>query len=160
MEIIYTNKYEIQLMICFVVKRNSRHRKIKLVKRMASSSSSFFFSLLFIIFAIFSAVGESKTTYFPGGINLQASVKKEAKPKLPYEVQYFPQVVDHFSFIPSGYKIFYQKYLINKDYWHKGGPIFVYTGNEGDIDWFAANTGFMLDIAPKFHALLLFIEVS
>ncbi|XP_019197968.1 PREDICTED: lysosomal Pro-X carboxypeptidase isoform X2 [Ipomoea nil] len=134
--------------------------------RMASSSSSsFFFSLLFIIiFAIFSsAVGESKTSYFPGGSYLQASLKKQGKiigkkPKLPYEVQYFPQVVDHFSFIPSGYKIFYQKYLINKDHWQKGGPMFVYTGNEGDIDWFAANTGFMLDIAPKFHALLLFIE--
>ncbi|CAA7015196.1 unnamed protein product [Microthlaspi erraticum] len=43
-------------------------------------------------------------------------------------------------------------------FWGKGGPIFVYTGNEADIEWFASNTGFMLDISPKFQALLVFIE--
>ncbi|GJZ28230.1 lysosomal Pro-X carboxypeptidase-like protein [Tanacetum coccineum] len=37
-------------------------------------------------------------------------------------------------------------------------PIFVYTGNEGNIEWFAQNTGFMYDIAPEFKALLVFIE--
>jgi lysosomal Pro-X carboxypeptidase len=36
----------------------------------------------------------------------------------------------------------------------------VYTGNEGDIEWFATNTGFMFDIAPSFGALLVFIEAS
>uniref|UniRef100_A0A2N9FPE5 HTH three-helical bundle domain-containing protein n=1 Tax=Fagus sylvatica TaxID=28930 RepID=A0A2N9FPE5_FAGSY len=49
-------------------------------------------------------------------------------------------------------------YLINNHYWQHGAPIFVYTGNEGDIEWFAANTGFLLDIAPKFRALFSFIE--
>ncbi|GAY56761.1 hypothetical protein CUMW_174320, partial [Citrus unshiu] len=38
-------------------------------------------------------------------------------------------------------------------------PYFCYTGNEGDIECFAANTGFVLDIAPKFKALLVFIEI-
>lgn len=86
-------------------------------------------------------------------------VKTTPKPKIPYKTHYFPQTLDHFTFQPKSSRIFYQKYLINSHYWHKGAPIFVYTGNEGDIDWFAANTGFMLDIAPKFRALLVFIEV-
>ncbi|KAK9274492.1 hypothetical protein L1049_021741 [Liquidambar formosana] len=70
----------------------------------------------------------------------------------------FIHLLDHFTFQPKSYKIFYQKYLVNDRYWHHGAPIFVYTGNEGDIEWFAANTGFLLDIAPKFRALLVFIE--
>ncbi|XP_043699102.1 lysosomal Pro-X carboxypeptidase isoform X1 [Telopea speciosissima] len=83
---------------------------------------------------------------------------KNSKPNIPYKTQFFPQLLDHFTFKPQSYKIFNQKYLINKKYWDHGSPIFVYTGNEGDIEWFAANTGFMLDIAPKFRALLVFIE--
>ncbi|GMY25233.1 lysosomal Pro-X carboxypeptidase [Fagus crenata] len=80
------------------------------------------------------------------------------KPKISYKTQYFPQQLDHFTFQPNSYKIFYQKYLINNHYWQHGAPIFVYTVNEGDIEWFVANTGFLLDIAPKFPALLVFIE--
>ncbi|CAF2068653.1 unnamed protein product [Brassica napus] len=75
-----------------------------------------------------------------------------------FETRYFPQNLDHFSFQPESYQVFHQKYLINSHFWRKGGPIFVYTGNEGDIEWFASNTGFMLDIAPKFQAILVFIE--
>ncbi|VVB17307.1 unnamed protein product [Arabis nemorensis] len=68
--------------------------------------------------------------------------------------------LDHFSFQPESYIIFHQKYLISSHFWRKGGPIFVYTGNEADIEWFASNTGFMMDIAPKFQALVIFIEVK
>ncbi|CAA3023100.1 lysosomal Pro-X carboxypeptidase [Olea europaea subsp. europaea] len=117
-----------------------------------------FSSILLLLLCAFT-LAEVESVYFPG--IYQSSLKKNGKtvkPKIPYKSQYFPQVLDHFTFQPKSYKIFYQKYLINSQYWHKGAPIFVYTGNEGDIDWFAANTGFMLDIAPKFHALLVFIE--
>ncbi|XP_020103296.1 lysosomal Pro-X carboxypeptidase [Ananas comosus] len=81
---------------------------------------------------------------------------------LPFTTHYFPQQLDHFTFQPRAENTFYQKYLINSTFWDQGplhtAPIFVYTGNEGDIEWFAENTGFMLDIAPMFGALLVFIE--
>ncbi|MBA0547826.1 hypothetical protein Golob_018967 [Gossypium lobatum] len=117
---------------------------------------SFFFLFLFAFSAI---PANSLPIFFPGAA-YQSLIKqaKISKPKLPFKTHYFPQTLDHFTFQPKSSKLFYQKYLINSDYWRKGAPIFVYTGNEGNIEWFAANTGFMLDIAPKFKALLVFIE--
>ncbi|KAH8481806.1 hypothetical protein Peur_068577 [Populus x canadensis] len=119
-------------------------------------------SLLLPLFAILATLPiiQSVPTFFPGPSYDQslAKIPKASKPKIPYKTHYFPQVLDHFTFQPKSSKIFYQKYLVNSHYWHRGAPIFVYTGNEGDIEWFAANTGFLLDIAPKFRALLVFIE--
>lgn len=82
-------------------------------------------------------------------------------PKYNYETKYFQQKLDHFSFthLPS----FRQRYLINTQYWlgpSRLGPIFLYCGNEGDIEWFAANTGFLWEIAPRFGAMVIFPEVN
>lgn len=80
-----------------------------------------------------------------------------------YRTKYHTQILDHFNYNPQSYQIFQQRYLINDTYWggsKNNAPIFVYTGNEGDIEWFAQNTGFMYDVAPKFKALLVFIEVN
>ena len=43
------------------------------------------------------------------------------------------------------------RYLVNDDYWtpNKKQPVFFYTGNEGSIDSFASNTGFMNEFAAK-----------
>ncbi|XP_065059079.1 lysosomal Pro-X carboxypeptidase-like [Rhopilema esculentum] len=76
---------------------------------------------------------------------------------ITYETLYFEQTLDHFNFL-GGDKKFWQRYLVNKQYWKEGGPIFFYTGNEGAIDWFCNNTGFMWDIAPEFGAMLVFAE--
>ncbi|KYQ50108.1 Lysosomal Pro-X carboxypeptidase [Trachymyrmex zeteki] len=65
--------------------------------------------------------------------------------------------VDHFSFaVQDTFKL---RYLIN-DTWRKqqNAPIFFYTGNEGNIEVFAENTGFLWEIAPKFDALVVFAE--
>ncbi|CAA6657656.1 unnamed protein product [Spirodela intermedia] len=81
-----------------------------------------------------------------------------------YETRYFSQPLDHFSFaeLPT----FDQRYLVGGDgQWSSSGgagggrgPIFFYCGNEGDIEWFAANTGFVWEIAPSFGALVVFAE--
>ncbi|KAF5281128.1 hypothetical protein FQR65_LT02994 [Abscondita terminalis] len=73
-----------------------------------------------------------------------------------YEVNYLDVPVDHFSFTNN--KTFKLRYLVNDSYWNNDGPIFFYTGNEGDINNFAQNTGFMWEIAPSFRALLIFAE--
>lgn len=77
-----------------------------------------------------------------------------------YETRYFMQRLDHFSF--SDQPKFPQRYLINTENWvgpQRLGPIFLYCGNEGDIEWFAANTGFVWEIAPRFGAMVVFPEV-
>lgn len=78
-----------------------------------------------------------------------------------YDTRYFRQRLDHFSFadLPS----FQQKYLINTHNWlgpSKKAPIFFYCGNEGNIEWFAENTGFVWEIAPRFGAMVVFPEVT
>ncbi|KAL6575053.1 hypothetical protein OROMI_012338 [Orobanche minor] len=78
-----------------------------------------------------------------------------------YKEKFFTQILDHFNYNPHSYWKFQQRYLINDNYWggsQNNSPIFVYTGNEGNIEWFAQNTGFMFETAPKFKALLVFIE--
>jgi lysosomal Pro-X carboxypeptidase len=47
---------------------------------------------------------------------------------------------------------------VNKKSFKDGSPLFFYTGNEGTIEDFAANTGIMYDIAPMFNALIVFCE--
>ncbi|XP_039156545.1 lysosomal Pro-X carboxypeptidase isoform X2 [Eucalyptus grandis] len=77
----------------------------------------------------------------------------------PYETRYFEQRLDHFSFLEL--PTFNQRYLISLEHWSgpgQLGPIFVYCGNEGDIEWFAANTGFVWEIAPSFGAMVVFPE--
>jgi lysosomal Pro-X carboxypeptidase len=80
-----------------------------------------------------------------------------------YRTKFFTQILDHFNYNPQSYQKFQQRYLINDTYWggaKKKAPIFVYTGNEGNIEWFTQNTGFMFEQAPNFNALLVFIEVN
>ncbi|KAH1070922.1 hypothetical protein AAZX31_03G179200 [Glycine max] len=78
-----------------------------------------------------------------------------------YTTKFFTQILGHFSYNPQSYQTFQQRYLINDTYWggaKNNAPIFVYMGNEGDIEWIAQITGFMFDTAPYFKALLVFIE--
>ncbi|XP_029648075.2 lysosomal Pro-X carboxypeptidase isoform X1 [Octopus sinensis] len=73
-----------------------------------------------------------------------------------FETWYFTQPVDHFGRNTDTYQ---QRYLVSTQWWDgNGGPIFFYTGNEGDIVWFLENSGFMMDIAGEFGAMLVFAE--
>ncbi|KRX22232.1 Lysosomal Pro-X carboxypeptidase [Trichinella nelsoni] len=65
--------------------------------------------------------------------------------------------VDHFSFENSD--TFRLRYLINTENWNSdGGPIFFYCGNEGSVEGFAENTGFMWENAKDFGAMVVFAE--
>jgi lysosomal Pro-X carboxypeptidase len=78
-----------------------------------------------------------------------------------YETQQYTQRLDHFNVAPASYGTFQQRYLVNDTFWGgKTAPIFLYAGNEGDVELFANNTGFMWEVAPRFRAMLVFVEVA
>ena len=71
----------------------------------------------------------------------QDLVSKGGSSSVPYQYQtkYFKQRVDHYNLVANDF--YQQRYLINDSYWdHEQGPIFFYTGNEGDIEAFAQNS--------------------
>ena len=84
-----------------------------------------------------------------------ASLKQENT----WKEKYFDQKIDHYDYKVNNTGTYKQRYLVNSDS-YKGGssPIFFYTGNEGDIVIFAANTGLMWEFAADFNALIIFAE--
>lgn len=74
-----------------------------------------------------------------------------------YETKKFRVPLDHFGFQRN--ETFEITYLVNDDYWLKeSGPIFFYTGNEGQIEQFAKHTGFIWETAPEYRAKIVFAE--
>lgn len=76
-----------------------------------------------------------------------------------YETKEFEVPLDHFNYaINESFKI---RYLFNDSYVDPQSghsPLFFYTGNEGDIETFAQNTGFMWELAQKQRACVVFAE--
>ncbi|XP_017889844.1 lysosomal Pro-X carboxypeptidase [Ceratina calcarata] len=118
--------------------------------------------LRYILLFIFLVFCEPSTQYrfsqkFRGNYQKHPRVQNFESAKYKYEIKTIDMPVDHFSFSVSN--TFKLRYLVNNT-WQKAEnpPIFFYTGNEGNIETFAQNTGFMWEIAPEFEALLIFAE--
>ncbi|XP_060659290.1 LOW QUALITY PROTEIN: lysosomal Pro-X carboxypeptidase [Drosophila nasuta] len=82
-----------------------------------------------------------------------------AEVKFKYAIKEFSVPLDHFSFLNN--TSFNIRYLYNDSYADKSNvesPIFFYTGNEGDIEWFAQNSGFVWELADKLRAVVVFAE--
>jgi dipeptidyl-peptidase-2 len=79
-----------------------------------------------------------------------------------YKELYYEQVIDHFNVYWKSYgrETFPQRYLVQDKWWDHDnqGPIFFYTGNEGDIVGFWNNSGFLFEVAADFGALIVFAE--
>jgi len=64
--------------------------------------------------------------------------------------------LDHFDGASS--IKFRVRFLVEETHFKPGGPMIVYTGNEGSIDEFASATGVMWDLAKRVSGLIVFIE--
>ncbi|OIV93927.1 hypothetical protein TanjilG_05630 [Lupinus angustifolius] len=120
---------------------------------------SFTLLLLILSFILYPLPSSSSSLFKHRLLRTEPSSTKQTETKISYKTKYLQQNLDHFTF-NNNLPTFPQRYLLNTDHWDPSsvGPIFFYCGNEGDIVWFAQNSGFLWEIAPMFKAMLVFPE--
>ncbi|CAF2905785.1 unnamed protein product [Rotaria sp. Silwood2] len=72
------------------------------------------------------------------------------------QFQTITQNVDHFGFV--NIDTYQERYILNKNNWKHGKPIFFYAGNEASIDHFCEHSGFMWELGDIFHGMVVFAE--
>lgn len=72
--------------------------------------------------------------------------------------EFLAQRLDHFG--GTAEITFQQRYFLcnSSDGWFPGDPIFLYIGNEADVELYVNATGLMWDWSPEFRAKLVFVE--
>ncbi|KAL3530467.1 hypothetical protein ACH5RR_009789, partial [Cinchona calisaya] len=78
-----------------------------------------------------------------------------------FKIYFYEQTLDHFNYNPQSYTKFKQIYVINYKYWggaRSNSPIFAYLGAESPLVGDIPAIGFLTDNAPRFKALLVYIE--
>ncbi|CAI5447337.1 unnamed protein product [Caenorhabditis angaria] len=110
--------------------------------------------IFLLIFFLDAALGQ----FFPDPVTFENSQihRKSSESQYKYREEYVKVPIDHFTYRND--LEFNLRYLINTDSFKKGGPILFYPGNEGKIEKFADNTGFMFDLAPELNAAVVFVE--
>lgn len=80
-------------------------------------------------------------------------------PQPGYEQRSFTTYVDHFSNNSTQFDI---RYYFNSTFWDNDpvnpGPIFFYTGNEGDVTVFLQNSLFLIELAEEMKAVVVYAE--
>nr|GMD24117.1 lysosomal Pro-X carboxypeptidase-like [Ipomoea batatas] len=96
---------------------------------------------------------------------LQRSSSKHSPKTNPlpshFKTFYYTQTLDHFNYGPQSYATFKQRYIVSSKYWggaKSNSPIFAWLGAESPIDDDPKFVGFLTDNAPRFKALLVYIE--
>ena len=94
---------------------------------------------------------------FCGEFSASVSASPSLKPPSPSRVLWFDQTLDHFEF--SSNATFQQRVFTYDEHWKTAdGPLLVYFGNEGALEDFWNNTGFMFELAPQVDARIVFVE--
>ncbi|CBI23429.3 hypothetical protein VitviT2T_019541 [Vitis vinifera] len=78
-----------------------------------------------------------------------------------FQTFFYPQTLDHFNYRPESYTTFQHRYMVNFNYWggaRSAAQIFVYLGEESDLDKDINSIGFLVDNGARFGALLVYIE--
>ncbi|XP_076932677.1 uncharacterized protein LOC143598323 [Bidens hawaiensis] len=78
-----------------------------------------------------------------------------------FETFFYNQALDHFNYQPESYAKFQQRYMMNSKWWggaNTSSPIFAYLGAEQPVDLDVAFTGFLTENAPRFKALVVYLE--
>ncbi|XP_019177115.1 PREDICTED: lysosomal Pro-X carboxypeptidase-like isoform X1 [Ipomoea nil] len=93
----------------------------------------------------------------------QSSSVSDSAAALPAEFKtyYYNQTLDHFNYAPQSYATFSQRYIVNSKYWggaQNSSPIFAWLGLESPIDRDPLGAVFLTHNAPRFKALLVYIE--
>ncbi|KAF2321719.1 hypothetical protein GH714_001833 [Hevea brasiliensis] len=125
---------------------------------MALPSFQLWLALLLLAAVCASAMHPRKLTRL-GGLKRLTTSKSSSDLPPEYEIHHYRQTLDHFNYKPESYATFQQRYILNYKYWggaNTSSPIFVYTGEEGEVTDDVET--FIIALAARFKGLLLYIE--